>query len=93
MKGRMKFMMIQRIIAMFILLIPALISMLGWNMMKGSIYSYLGQAGFPWMKFIFGLIMFLAGLGFIGGFIFHRDGKKRLLQPRFMKRRKKKAAL
>ena len=79
----------QRIIALVIMLIPALIGMYGWNLMKNSFYAYMGAKDFPWLSFLFGLILFLAGVSFIAGFIFHRDGKRKLLQPRFMKKNKR----
>lgn len=83
-------MFLQRIIALILLIIPALIAMIGWNMMKNGIYSYMGENSFPYLSFILGLLLFLIGLSFVAGFVFHRDKKRKLLQPRFLRKKKKK---
>lgn len=79
----------QRIFALLLLIVPALVAMIGWNMMKNGVYDYMAEEPFPILSFIFGLVLFLGGVGFIAGFIFHRDKKRRLLQPRFLKKKKK----
>lgn len=78
-------MFIQRIIALLMLIIPALIAMVGWNMMKNVIIF--GSESY--VKFIIGLLLFLGGVTFVGGFVFHRDKKRKLLQPRFLRKKKK----
>lgn len=79
----------QRMFALILLVIPALIAMVGWNMMKNGIYTYMGDEDFPLLSFSIGLLLFLGGLSFVAGFVFHRDKKRKLLQPRFLKKKKK----
>ncbi len=81
-------MLAQRIIALLMLIIPALIAMLGWNMMKESVYTYMAELAFPLLTFVVGLVLFLGGVTFIAGFVFHRDKKRRLLQPKFLRKKK-----
>lgn len=81
----------QRLLAILLLAVPTVLAMFGWNEMKNSVYSYMANDGFPFGKFAIGAFLFLVGVSFIAGFIFHRDKKRKLLQPRFMKKKKKKA--
>jgi hypothetical protein len=43
---------------------------------------------FLWLQFLFGLILFIGGLGFVAGFIFHRDRKRNKVQTRFSNTKK-----
>ncbi|MBA4535756.1 DUF2627 domain-containing protein [Bacillus aquiflavi] len=78
----------QRLIALIILLIPGMIAAIGIKLMRDMLFGIL-QAPFPflWLQFLAGLFMFFIGLGFIGGFILHRDRKQNKVQPRFKNRR------
>ncbi|MCR8660374.1 DUF2627 domain-containing protein [Paenibacillus endoradicis] len=87
---------VQRIIAMFMLVIPGLIACFGFLKVKDSLYDYFVSFGidgvdpsFQWWKFIFGLIMFLAGTGFIAGWTFFRDRKRNYVATRFKEKREK----
>lgn len=75
-----------RIIALIILLIPGAIAAYGIKLMRDMVFSVL-HSPFPflWLQFLVGLILFLLGLGFVAGFILHRDRKKNKVQPRFKK--------
>ncbi len=71
-----EFLMI-RIIAILILFIPGLIAAIGIKLMRDTLFAtfypiFLHSS----IQFIIGLILFLAGLAFIGGFIIHRDRKR-----------------
>ncbi len=72
-----------RIIAILILFIPGVISAFGIKLMRDSLfdefYPFFMHIG---VQFTIGLILFLAGIGFIGGFIVHRDRKKQLVKKR-----------
>lgn len=72
-----------RIIAILILFIPGVISAFGIKLMRDSLfdefYPIFMHIG---VQFTIGLILFLAGIGFIGGFIVHRDRKKQLVKKR-----------
>jgi hypothetical protein len=81
---------IQRLIAILLLVIPGLGAAYGFLLMKDSLYDYFAQMGsvdstpdFTWGRFIIGAILFLLGIGFIGGWTFFRDRKRNYLTPRF----------
>ncbi|WP_085991952.1 DUF2627 domain-containing protein [Oceanobacillus senegalensis] len=65
-----------RIIALSVLLIPGLVAVYGIKLMRDSIFAdyhaILLNAGF---QFFVGLLLFIFGLIFIGGFIVYRDRK------------------
>lgn len=75
-----------RLLAAIILFIPGAIAALGIKLMRDSlfleVYPILFNAG---LQFVIGLILFLTGLAFIGGFVVHRDRKNNLV-----KRKKRK---
>ncbi|MCP3738549.1 DUF2627 domain-containing protein [Rossellomorea sp. BNER] len=75
-----------RLIALIIMVIPGALAALGIKLMRDMLFGIL-QSPFPylWLQFIVGLLFFLAGLGFIAGFILHRDRKKNKVQGRFRK--------
>jgi len=79
----------QRFIALMILVIPAVIAGLGIKLMRDTLF-YILHNPFPLLtlQFISGLIFFLAGLAFIGGFVFYRDRKNGKVAPRFNKKTK-----
>lgn len=86
-------MVIQRLIALIIITIPGVVAAFGWKFMRDAIFNYVGtEQTFLWGSFILGLIMFIAGLGFLAGFIFYRDKKRHLVQPGLFKRKKKRIA-
>lgn len=70
-----------RIIAVLIIFLPGVIGALGIKLMRDAFFSEV----YPFLinevvQFIVGLIMFVGGLAFIGGFIYHRDKKRNLLK-------------
>jgi polyferredoxin len=78
----------QRMIALIILLIPGILAVLGIKWMRDTFFGILHPLiPFLWLQFLLGLLLFLIGLGFIGGFILHRDRKRNKVQPRFQKRK------
>ncbi|MCD9021302.1 DUF2627 domain-containing protein [Cohnella silvisoli] len=82
---------IQRLIAILLLVIPGLGAAYGFLLMKDALYDYFAQMGgvdssapdFSWGSFIIGAILFLIGIGFIGGWTFFRDRKRNYLSSRF----------
>ncbi|HLR64988.1 MAG TPA: DUF2627 domain-containing protein [Pseudogracilibacillus sp.] len=69
-----------RLLALIVIVTPGIIGAIGIKLMRDAlfyeVYSFLFNAG---IQFIVGLIMFIFGLVFIGGFIFHRDRKRQLI--------------
>lgn len=68
-----------RIIAALLLFIPGIIGAIGIKLMRDSLFAdfndvFISES----VQFIIGLILFIGGLSFIGGFIYHRDKKRQL---------------
>ncbi|WP_284140347.1 DUF2627 domain-containing protein [Virgibacillus sp. LDC-1] len=66
-----------RIIAVLLLVIPGIFSAIGIKLMRDALFNeftplfiHIG------VQFTVGVLLFLFGLAFIGGFIIHRDRKK-----------------
>ncbi|MFY4776243.1 DUF2627 domain-containing protein [Metabacillus sp. RGM 3146] len=80
-----------RILALCIMLIPGLLAAWGIKLMRDMLFGIL-NAPFPylWMQFIGGLVFFVGGLSFVGGFVFYRDRKRSKVQQRFQKNSKRK---
>ncbi|MDY0939109.1 DUF2627 domain-containing protein [Priestia megaterium] len=78
-----------RIIALLILLIPGILAGYGIKLMRDMIFGIL-QFPFPslFLQFSVGLLLFVIGLGFVAGFILHRDRKRNKVQNRFQKDKK-----
>jgi len=83
--------LVQRLIAILLLVIPGIAAAYGFLLMKDAIYDYFVKIGdinvtspdFAWGMFIGGAVLFLLGIGFIGGWIFFRDRKHNYLSSRF----------
>ncbi|MCR2820338.1 DUF2627 domain-containing protein [Lederbergia panacisoli] len=78
-----------RVIALLLLLIPGILSGYGIKLMRDMLFGKL-LSPFPylWMQFFAGLLFFILGLGFIAGFILHRDRKRNQVQERFRQRKR-----
>jgi hypothetical protein len=64
--------------------IPGALGVYGWKLMRDALFTFFDtDMGFQWPLFLLGLLLFLLGVAFVGGFIFYRDRKRRLVQPRF----------
>lgn len=85
---------ITRFIAILMLVIPGVLACLGFLKVKNALFIYFSEFGneavtpsFQWLNFLLGLVMFFAGVSFIGGWIFFRDRKRNYVAPRFKKKR------
>ncbi|GAE91269.1 hypothetical protein JCM21714_214 [Gracilibacillus boraciitolerans JCM 21714] len=68
-----------RIIALLILVFPAVFATYGIKLMRDAFFGELTAIFMHIVvQFIIGLLLFLGGLYFIGGFIVHRDRKRQL---------------
>lgn len=75
-----------RIVALLVLVIPGAFAAFGIKLMRDMLFGItIGPftSSLLWLQFLFGLLLFLVGLGFVAGFIFHRDRKKNKVQARF----------
>ncbi|WP_066173483.1 DUF2627 domain-containing protein [Bacillus marinisedimentorum] len=77
-----------RFIALLIMLLPGIAAGYGIKLMRDMLFGILNPP-IPSLtiQFIAGLLLFIAGLAFIGGFIFYRDQKRNKLQPRLNRKR------
>lgn len=72
-----------RLIAVLVLFIPGLFSAYGIKLMRDTVFNEFNPLFINvGIQFIVGLILFVLGLAFIGGFMVHRDRKKNLVKKR-----------
>ncbi|KMK77008.1 DUF2627 domain-containing protein [Alkalihalobacillus pseudalcaliphilus] len=77
-----------RFIALVIMLIPVFIAGYGIKLMRDSFFQISNISFIPLaFEFILGLVLFIAGVAFIGGFIFYRDKKNGKISPKFTKKK------
>ncbi len=68
-----------RITAAILLFIPGIIGAIGIKLMRDALFTEVSAYLFnETIQFIIGLIMFIGGLAFVGGFIYHRDKKRQM---------------
>ncbi|WP_407653447.1 DUF2627 domain-containing protein [Brevibacillus ruminantium] len=76
----------QKLVALMIMVIPALVAMFGIKLIRDAFFYSIGpDAPFLWGKLISGVLLFVIPVLFIAGFILHHDRKRNRVQPRFMK--------
>jgi hypothetical protein len=79
-----------RIFALIVLLIPGFLAAAGIKFMRDMFFGILHEPfTFLWVQFVVGLLLFLAGLGFVAGFILYRDRKRNKVQARFQQVKKR----
>lgn len=72
-----------RIFAVIILFTPGIIGAFGIKLMRDALFAdFYPIFVHEGVQFAIGLVMFLGGLIFIGGFIYHRDKKRQLVKKR-----------
>ncbi len=75
-----------RFIAVLIIFIPGIIGAYGIKLMRDALFSEVYTILVnETLQFIVGLIMFVVGFGFVGGFIYHRDKKRNKLKSQQQK--------
>ena len=76
----------QRIIALIILVLPALLAVFGIKLMRDMVFGILHYP-IPslFLQFVVGLLFLGIGLSFVAGFVFYRDRKRNKVQGRFQK--------
>ncbi|GIP37569.1 hypothetical protein J31TS4_08490 [Paenibacillus sp. J31TS4] len=84
---------LSRFAAAILLVIPGIAATYGFLAMKDAFFAQFGHPEddphFLWGKFLLGLVLFAAGVWFIGGWIFFRDRKRNYVAPRFKKKKKR----
>ncbi len=73
-----------RLIALLTLVIPGIIAVVGIKLMRDALFGELHPLFFHVaVQGIIGLLFVIVGIGFIGGFILHRDRKRNLTKGQF----------
>ncbi|ADH99763.1 DUF2627 domain-containing protein [Salisediminibacterium selenitireducens] len=77
----------QRLLALIVLLIPVGLAGYGIKLMRDTFFQIINWP-YPGgtIQFFIGLIAFIAGVWFIGGFILYRDRKNNKVAIRFQKK-------
>jgi hypothetical protein len=86
-----------RIIAVLLLVIPGWMAAYGFLEVKDALFDFMAAHGseeasaprLAWGRLVKGIVLFLAGTGFIGGWIFYRDRKRNYVAPRFKAKKKR----
>ncbi len=80
-----------RFIAILLLVIPGLMATYGFLAMKDAFFAQFAEdpGHMLWGKFLLGLVLFLIGVAFIGGWTFFRDRKRNYVAPRYKAKRRK----
>lgn len=79
---------LSRFIAILLLVIPGFLATYGFLAMKDSVFAQFDPLHpMSWGKFILGLILFIAGIAFIAGWVFFRDRKRNYVATRFKAKR------
>lgn len=66
-----------RFTALLILVIPGVIAAFGIKLMRDTVFDdYYPIFLYPTIQFIAGLLLFIGGILFLGGFIVYRDRKR-----------------
>ncbi|MFC5447992.1 DUF2627 domain-containing protein [Paenibacillus aestuarii] len=81
-----------RFIAILLLVIPGLMATYGFLAMKDALFAQFNTdiGHVLWGKMLLGILLFAAGVAFIGGWTFFRDRKRNYVAPRFKAKRPKK---
>jgi hypothetical protein len=84
-----------RLIAILLLVIPGFMATYGFLEIKNALFDYFAahgdESGTPslaWGQLILGIFLFLAGSGFIAGWVFFRDRKRNYVAPKFKEKKK-----
>ncbi|WAA10469.1 DUF2627 domain-containing protein [Fervidibacillus albus] len=78
-----------RLIALIILIIPGIIASYGVKLMRDALFHEFSHPfSVLWLQFFIGLALFVAGVLFIGGFIYRRDKKRKKVTKRLGRNRK-----
>jgi threonine/homoserine/homoserine lactone efflux protein len=80
-----------RFVAIMLLVIPGIMATYGFLAMKDAVFAQFAveDGHVLWGKFFLGLVLFILGVAFIGGWTFFRDRKRNYVAPRFKAQRKK----
>ncbi|GGH79474.1 cell division protein FtsX [Pullulanibacillus pueri] len=74
--------------ALIIIVIPIVLAVIGVKLMRDTVFDIINTPFTNlWLQFITGLLLFIIGIAFIGGWIFYRDRKRNYVAKRFKKKK------
>lgn len=77
-----------RLLALLIIVIPGIAATLGIKLMRDAAFGDFYNIFFHvTLQFFSGLILFIVGIAFIGGFILYRDKKRNLTKGKFQQKK------
>lgn len=79
--------LMSRIVAILLLVIPGLLATKGFLLLKDSLFEWISFGSPPYGSLLLGLLLFSVGVAFIGGWIFFRDRKHNYVAPRFREKK------
>ncbi|WP_339228072.1 DUF2627 family protein [Oceanobacillus sp. FSL K6-2867] len=72
-----------RFLAILLLFIPGVIAAIGIKLMRDTIFDeFYAYFFYPGIQFTIGLLLFILGLLFLGGFIIYRDRKRQKIKQK-----------
>ncbi|MBP2078243.1 DUF2627 family protein [Oceanobacillus polygoni] len=72
-----------RFFALLLLFIPGVIAAIGIKLMRDTIFDdFYSYFFYPGIQFTIGLLLFIFGLLFLGGFIIYRDRKRQKIKQK-----------
>ncbi|GLO66524.1 MULTISPECIES: DUF2627 family protein [Oceanobacillus] len=75
----------QRLLAIIVIFIPGIIAAIGIKLMRDTLFDdFYAIFFYGSIQFIVGLILFILGVAFLGGFIIYRDRKKQKRQQQYI---------
>ncbi|MFD1335522.1 DUF2627 family protein [Oceanobacillus iheyensis] len=79
----------QRLLAVIVIFIPGIIAALGIKLMRDTLFDeFYAIFFYGSIQFIVGLVLFILGVAFLGGFIIYRDKKKQKQQKELFDKKK-----
>lgn len=82
-------MIMQKIIALLVLVVPIYFAGLGVKWMRDAVFGVLvPELHFIWLQFLLGLILAVAGIAFVGGYILHMEKRTERVQKKFIDKSK-----
>lgn len=82
-----------RFIALLLIVVPVALAAVGVKIMRDTVFDIIDHP-FPWLwlQFVAGLIFFIIGVGFIGGWVVYRDRKRNYNYKKMRERQRQQQA-
>jgi hypothetical protein len=76
--------LLSKYIALIILAVPGIAAVVGVKLIRDTLFNSV-DAPLPslWLQFVLGCVLLVAGVAFIGGWIFYRDRKRHYVAKKY----------